>query len=102
MKNKKNSKSAFYNCLVLIYRMKINSSFKEIHIKIFNSGKLEIPGIQTNEMLERSINVVIEQLSPYINSPIFELNEREKLFWLTLISHVTITLIVGNCSNFLK
>ena len=78
MKNKKNSKSAFYNCLVLIYRMKINSSFKEIHIKIFNSGKLEIPGIQTNEMLERSINVVIEQLSPYINSPIFELNEKRE------------------------
>ena len=40
-------KSAFYNCFVLILRTKINDIFKEFHVKVFNTGKLEIPGIQT-------------------------------------------------------
>ena len=42
---RKKKKSAFYNCFV-IYRIKINGRFKEIHVKIFNTGKLEIPGFK--------------------------------------------------------
>ena len=42
-------KSAFYNCFVLIVRIKKNDMFKEFHVKIFNTGKLEIPGIQDEE-----------------------------------------------------
>lgn len=36
-------KSAFYNCFVLITRMRVEGIFKEFHIKVFNTGKLEIP-----------------------------------------------------------
>jgi hypothetical protein len=43
-------KSAFYNCFVMILRIKIGQIFKEFHIKVFNTGKLEIPGIQTDEI----------------------------------------------------
>ena len=39
-------KSAFYNCFVIILRILDKENFKEIHIKVFNTGKLEIPGIQ--------------------------------------------------------
>jgi hypothetical protein len=31
-------KSAFYNCFVLILRMKIADSFKEFHVKVFNKN----------------------------------------------------------------
>lgn len=59
-------RSAFYNCFVVILRLLINDKYKEIHIKVFNTGKLEIPGIQTNEMLDNSINLLINILKPYI------------------------------------
>ena len=51
-------KSAFYNCFVLILRLKINAIFKEIHVKVFNTGKLEIPGIQENSLFEKTLEYV--------------------------------------------
>jgi TATA-box binding protein (TBP) (component of TFIID and TFIIIB) len=58
-------KSAFYNCFVLILRIKIDAAFKEFHVKIFNTGKLEIPGIQTEETFQKTLEVVIDILQPY-------------------------------------
>jgi hypothetical protein len=52
-------KNAFYNCFVLILRVFINNIFKEIHIKVFNTGKLEIPGIQNNDLLYKSLELLI-------------------------------------------
>jgi len=58
-------KSAFYNCFVLILRIKMDSIFKEFHVKIFNTGKLEIPGIQTEEAFQKTLSVIISTLQPY-------------------------------------
>jgi len=44
-------KGAFYNCFALIMRIKYGNTFKEVHIKIFNTGKLEIPGIREEKLL---------------------------------------------------
>ena len=44
-------KNAFYNCFAIIIRFTYEGSFREIHVKIFNTGKLEIPGILNKEML---------------------------------------------------
>ena len=55
-------KSAFYNCFVIIVRIKINNAFKEVHVKVFNTGKLEIPGIQTDEMLFKTLDVLTTHL----------------------------------------
>ena len=52
-------KSAFYNCFVLVFRVKVDNVFKEIHIKIFNTGKLEIPGIKNDELLDIVLNKLI-------------------------------------------
>ena len=56
------NKSAFYNCFVVTIRITQNDIFKEFHVKIFNTGKLEIPGIQKDESLyiiiEKIINVL--------------------------------------------
>jgi TATA-box binding protein (TBP) (component of TFIID and TFIIIB) len=59
-------KSAFYNCFVLILRIKIQSAFKEFHVKVFNTGKLEIPGVQSESAFELILQQVLETLQPYI------------------------------------
>jgi len=59
-------KSAFYNCFVLILRLKIDDAFKEFHVKVFNTGKLEIPGIQSETTFQVILENVILTLQPYI------------------------------------
>jgi len=59
-------KSAFYNCFVLILRLKVDSTFKEFHVKVFNTGKLEIPGIQNEEVFNIILNEVLNILQPYV------------------------------------
>ena len=53
-------KSAFYNCFVLIMRLFHEGSFHEVHIKVFNTGKLEIPGIKDNDMLIKVLDKLVE------------------------------------------
>jgi len=60
-------KSAFYNCFVLSLRINIANSFKEMHIKIFNTGKIEIPGIQNDEQLNIIINNLLVILNQYVD-----------------------------------
>jgi len=55
-------KNAFYNCFAIILRFKYNGAFKEIHVKVFNTGKLEIPGILNNEILEIVKKMIIDLL----------------------------------------
>ena len=59
-------KSAFYNCFVLIVRMKIADLFKEFHVKVFNTGKLEIPGVQNETTFQLLLTEVIKILQPFI------------------------------------
>jgi hypothetical protein len=63
-------KSAFYNCFVLILRMKIDKIFKEFHVKVFNTGKLEIPGVQSEVVFELILKQIITTLQPYIDFPL--------------------------------
>lgn len=60
-------KSAFYNCFVMIMRIKILDVYKEFHIKVFNTGKLEIPGIPSDVVFDRVLDIIIEQLQPCID-----------------------------------
>jgi hypothetical protein len=59
-------KSAFYNCFVLIIRMKVDNVFKEFHIKVFNTGKLEIPGVQSEKVFELVLAQVLNILQTYV------------------------------------
>ena len=65
-------KRAFFNCFVLIMRIRDQSGegFKEMHIKVFNTGKLEIPGIQTDESLTQVLNLLITILKPIVGQDI--------------------------------
>ena len=58
-------KGAFYNCFVLIIRLKNGDTFKESHVKIFNTGKLEIPGIQQSSYLAKILDTLVFILQPY-------------------------------------
>jgi len=60
-------KSAFYNCFVIILRMKVEQTFKEFHVKVFNTGKLEIPGVQSEPIFQVILEEVIKTLQPYID-----------------------------------
>jgi hypothetical protein len=60
-------KQAFYNCFVLIIRIKMAEVFREFHIKVFNTGKLEIPGVQSDEMFERVLETIIAILQPHLD-----------------------------------
>jgi hypothetical protein len=66
--NKRKNKSAFYNCVVLIIRLKIEDKFKEFHVKIFNTGKLEIPGIQDETTFVKVLEQVIDVLQPNVHN----------------------------------
>jgi len=72
MSYRSKKKSAFYNCFVLILRLKVANIFKEFHVKIFNTGKLEIPGIQDDAVFETILQMVIDILQP---------NMQEKLYY---------------------
>lgn len=57
-------KGAFYNCFVLISRIFFKNKFTEVHVKIFNTGKIEIPGIQDIDIL----NIVLEKVTELLNT----------------------------------
>ena len=59
-------KNAFYNCFAIILRFYYNACFREIHVKIFNTGKLEIPGILNNDILDIVKKMIIHLLKKNI------------------------------------
>lgn len=63
-------KRAFFNCFVVILRIvdedDDNRNFKEMHVKVFNTGKLEIPGVKTDAMLQRVQNLLVQILRPIV------------------------------------
>ena len=60
-------KNAFYNCFALILRFMYNDEFHEIHAKIFNTGKMEIPGILNRELLNSTKIMLLSILRPIVN-----------------------------------
>tara|TARA_B100000795_G_scaffold78652_1_gene56263 strand:+ start:120 stop:1181 length:1062 start_codon:yes stop_codon:yes gene_type:complete len=57
---RKKKKSAFYNCFAVIVRINYNNKFHEINIKLFNTGKLEIPGIKNMDTLNIAIKILLK------------------------------------------
>ena len=63
-------KNAFYNCFAIIVRFKYQNAFREIHVKIFNTGKLEIPGILNDELLEIVKVIVLKLIKTYSDTDV--------------------------------
>jgi hypothetical protein len=61
------AKNAFYNCFAIILRFKYENSFREIHVKVFNTGKMEIPGILNTNLLDIVKRMILETIRPHAN-----------------------------------
>ena len=66
-------KCAFYNCFVMILRVMIDDPtdpedglFHEFHVKVFNTGKIEIPGIRSDYHLQLVLDNILIHLKPII------------------------------------
>lgn len=71
-------KSAFYNCFVIIMRIKVDNIFKEFHVKVFNTGKVEIPGIQNKNEYELVLNRLLYYLQPFIDNKLNYIENSEE------------------------
>ena len=79
LKPNKPSKSAFYNCFVIIFRKLYNGVYREFHAKLFNSGKIEIPGILEDKMLELSSDFLIKTIQQYCVEALYEIKDKREL-----------------------
>jgi hypothetical protein len=60
-------KNAFYNCFAIILRFKYEDLFREIHVKVFNTGKMEIPGILNNNLLDIVKKMILDLIQPHVS-----------------------------------
>jgi TATA-box binding protein (TBP) (component of TFIID and TFIIIB) len=67
-------KNAFYNCFAMILRFIHDGAFREIHVKIFNTGKMEIPGILNAEILTTVKQMILDTLRPHTLDEVEELD----------------------------
>jgi hypothetical protein len=75
-------KKAFINCFAMILRIHSTikqNQFHEVHVKVFNTGKITIPGIVDNDdqLLEITKKYIIDILQPNIETPIHLIPEDE-------------------------
>jgi len=70
-------KNAFYNCFVIIIRFYYMNSFREIHVKVFNTGKMEIPGVFNKDQLDIIKEKLLSILAKYIDTDVLNITESE-------------------------
>lgn len=63
--SKMKTKNAFYNCFAITLRL-WSTQYHEIHVKVFNTGKLEIPGIVNATILDNVKSTLLQILSPLL------------------------------------
>ena len=71
-------KSAFYNCFVVIIRLfndKFNT-YKEVHAKVFNTGKIEIPGVQNDEIFNKTCKYILDIINNITKKQYSILNDK--------------------------
>ena len=71
-------KNAFYNCFVIIIRFKHEGLFREIHVKVFNTGKMEIPGVFNKEHLQIVKSKLLTIIEPLLTKNVVPINLSER------------------------
>jgi hypothetical protein len=81
-------KRAFFNCFVVILRINGGIAppeerapeddilYKEMHVKVFNTGKLEIPGIQEDRTLVQVLQLLVTVLRPFLGEELDYIRNR--------------------------
>lgn len=71
-------KKAFINCFAIILRVKDSKNcFHEFHVKVFNTGKLAIPGIVDDDLLETTKKMILDILQPNFKTPLCLISANE-------------------------
>lgn len=73
--NKKVKKRAFDNCIVFIIRILINKDYREFHLKLFNTGKIEIPGLKTDYEMNTILDILKSNLQKIFPNYNFKYND---------------------------
>lgn len=63
-------KGAFYNCFMLVLRISVDGVYKEISIKLFNTGKVSFPGMLTDFDIKRSLEIITNTMKNIMNKPV--------------------------------
>ena len=63
-------KNAFYNCFAIIMRFKYEETYREMHVKVFNTGKMEIPGVINDEILTMVKDIILDLIQPFVSLPL--------------------------------
>jgi TATA-box binding protein (TBP) (component of TFIID and TFIIIB) len=63
-------KNAFYNCFAIIMRFMYEGAFREMHVKVFNTGKMEIPGVINEEILTMVKHNILSLIQPHVDLPL--------------------------------
>jgi hypothetical protein len=67
---RKEKQGAFYNCVALTLRIRYEEQYYEFHAKIFNTGKIEVPGRMNTDMMEMIKASILNILGMIIREPI--------------------------------
>ena len=80
MNYKSKQKNAFYNCFAIIIRFMFKGEYKEIHVKVFNTGKLEIPGVLNNDLLTIVKHMILDIVQPHVETTLeyVDMNRNEE------------------------
>jgi len=71
------NKNAFINCFAMILRVSHKNTFHEVHVKVFNTGRMAIPGIINDELLEDTKKLLLSILQPNIEEEVKLISEEE-------------------------
>ena len=71
------NKNAFINCFAMILRIKHENKFHEIHVKVFNTGRMAIPGIVNENLLAKTKTLLIKVLQPNFETALCLIPEEE-------------------------
>ena len=62
---------AMFNCIAITFRfLNRDGRVHEIHVKVFNTGKLEIPGILNDSLFDRVKICILEVMAPMFTEPV--------------------------------
>jgi len=75
---RKKQKKAFMNCFAIIIRFIYDGLFREIHVKIFNTGNLEIPGVLNMELLTIVKTMILNILQPHLTENLYYVDREGK------------------------
>ena len=71
------NKNAFINCFAMILRVLFDGCYYEMHVKVFNTGRMAIPGIVNDGLLEETKKLLLATLQGNFTEPIMLISEED-------------------------